>query len=133
MSRPERRHACGRVEISATRLAEMGYCEKRIVLAHRHGEATTSAQQRARRRGQIVHERYRILGESASRTNSRAAFPRWGRLDWAMAACLCIVRTACGILAASAFLRRAAHAVLTVIAGRRRGCRGASHGEGRRA
>lgn len=51
--------------VSATQLAEMGYCEQRVLLAHRLGERTTPAQTRARARGNEAHLRYFVQGVAA--------------------------------------------------------------------
>ena len=51
--------------VSATQLAEMGYCEQRMLLAHRLGERTTPAQTRARVRGNEAHLRYLAQGLAA--------------------------------------------------------------------
>lgn len=52
--------------VSATELAEMGYCEKRIVLARQHGERCTQAQRKAKVRGLAAHERYLAEGRAAA-------------------------------------------------------------------
>lgn len=49
-------------QVSATQLAEMGYCEQRMLLAHRLGERTTPTQKRARARGDAAHVRYFAQG-----------------------------------------------------------------------
>lgn len=51
--------------VSATQLAEMGYCEKRMLLAHRLGERTTLAQRQGRARGNEAHLRYFAQGAAA--------------------------------------------------------------------
>ena len=51
--------------VSATQLAEMGYCEQRVLLAHRLGERTTLAQRQARERGNEAHLRYFAQGLAA--------------------------------------------------------------------
>jgi hypothetical protein len=51
--------------VSATQLAEMGYCEQRMLLAHRLGERTTPAQRQARARGDAAHLRYFAQGAAA--------------------------------------------------------------------
>ena len=51
--------------VSATQLAEMGYCEQRMLLAHRLGERTTPAQRQARARGNEAHLRYFVQGVAA--------------------------------------------------------------------
>ena len=57
--------------VSATQLAEMGYCEQRMLLAHRLGERTTLAQRQARARGNEAHLRYLAQGLAA---NDRRCF-----------------------------------------------------------
>ena len=37
-----RGHARGKAAVSATELAAMGFCEKRVLLAHLHGERLTT-------------------------------------------------------------------------------------------
>lgn len=44
--------------VSATDLAKMGYCEKRVLLAHLHGERTTREQRKSMSRGMAAHQRY---------------------------------------------------------------------------
>lgn len=56
--------------VSASELAEMGFCEKRILLAHQHGEQQTAVQRRARTRGNAAHQRYFDQG-MASATDRR--------------------------------------------------------------
>ena len=51
--------------VSATQLAEMGYCERRMLLAHRLGERTTLAQRQGRARGNEAHLRYFAQGLAA--------------------------------------------------------------------
>lgn len=53
-------------------LAEMGFCEKRVQLAHLHGEHVTLEQQRDRARGQLAHERY--LADGLSSRGGRRCF-----------------------------------------------------------
>lgn len=47
-----------RDEVSATELAEMGFCEKRVQLAHLYGDQATPEQRKAMARGQVAHPRY---------------------------------------------------------------------------
>ena len=69
--------------VSASELAEMGVCERRVLLAHRHGTRRTSAQRRAMRRGLRAHERFHRDGLAAKEGASRrrrptfASFGRW--------------------------------------------------------
>ena len=44
-------------EVAAKDLAEMGFCEKRVQLAHLHGERATPMQRMALARGQVAHHR----------------------------------------------------------------------------
>ena len=55
-----------RDEVSATELAEMGFCEKRVQLAHIYGEQATSEQRKAMARGQVAHQRYLEEGLAAT-------------------------------------------------------------------
>ena len=61
-----------RDEVSATELAEMGFCEKRVQLAHIYGEQATSEQRKAMARGQVAHQRY--LEEGLAATADRRCF-----------------------------------------------------------
>lgn len=51
--------------VSAKDLAEMGFCEKRVLLAHLRGQRMTLEQQRSAERGRRAHERYYREGLSA--------------------------------------------------------------------
>lgn len=99
--------------VSASELAEMGVCERRVLLAHRHGPRRTSAQRRAMRRGLRAHERFYRVGlasnEGANRRRRPTAFASFGR--WFVRLCL-----------------RIAVAVMRLLAGRR--CRARDPGEG---
>lgn len=61
-----------RGEVTAKELAEMGFCEKRIQLAHLYGEQVTRGQQKDRARGQVAHQRY--LEEGMSSRGDRRCF-----------------------------------------------------------
>lgn len=61
-----------RDEVSATELAEMGFCEKRVQLAHLYGEQVTPEQRKAMARGQMAHQRY--LEEGLAATADRRCF-----------------------------------------------------------
>lgn len=61
-----------RDEVSATELAEMGFCEKRVQLAYMFGEQATPEQRKARVRGQEAHQRY--LEEGLAATADRRCF-----------------------------------------------------------
>lgn len=52
--------------VSATELAEMGYCEQRVLLTHLMGERTTAEQQQARQRGVRAHDIYYVQGKAAA-------------------------------------------------------------------
>lgn len=56
---PRRKYA-QRDEVSATELAEMGFCEKRVQLAHLYGDQATPEQRQAMARGRLVSRR--VLG-----------------------------------------------------------------------
>src|SRR6218665_2175668 len=45
----------GTTGVSASELATMGACERRVVLEHRHGRRVSAAQQDAIRRGSRLH------------------------------------------------------------------------------
>lgn len=55
-----------RDEVSATELAEMGFCEKRVQLAHLYGDQVTAAQRKAMARGQVAHQRYLEEGSGSN-------------------------------------------------------------------
>ena len=52
--------------VSAKDLAEMGFCEKRVLMAHRHGQRMTPEQQRSAARGQRAHRQYYLEGLAAA-------------------------------------------------------------------
>jgi len=52
--------------VSATELAEMGFCEKRVLLAHLHGERLTSEQLRSVDRGRKAHDQFYREGLAAA-------------------------------------------------------------------
>ena len=98
--------------VSASELAEMGVCERRVLLAHRHGPRRTSAQRRAMRRGLRAHERFHRDGLAAREGVSRrrpTAFAALGR--WFVGLCT-----------------RIALAVLRGLAGRRHRARDSGEG-----
>ena len=68
---PRRKYA-QRDEVSATELAEMGFCEKRVQLAHLYGDQATPEQRQAMARGQVAHQRY--LEEGLAATADRRCF-----------------------------------------------------------
>ncbi|WP_038205755.1 CFI-box-CTERM domain-containing protein [Xenophilus azovorans] len=53
-------------EVSAKELAEMGFCEMRVLLEHLHGEHVTLEQRVARTRGQVAHQSYYEQGMASS-------------------------------------------------------------------
>lgn len=57
--------------VSAKDLAEMGFCEKRVLLAHLHGEQTTPSQQEDVRRGLAAHQQYHEQGVAAVSSDRR--------------------------------------------------------------
>lgn len=59
-------------EVSATELAEMGFCEKRVQLAYMYGEQATPEQRKAMARGQAAHQRY--LEEGLAGRSDRRCF-----------------------------------------------------------
>lgn len=67
-----KRRSGSRDEVSATQLAEMGFCEKRVQLAHIYGEQVTPEQRKAMARGQAAHQRY--LEEGLAATSDRRCF-----------------------------------------------------------
>jgi hypothetical protein len=79
--------------VGASELAEMGVCERRVLLAHRYGPRRTSTQQRAMQRGLRAHERFHRDGlaakEGPSRRHTPAVFASLGR--WFVGFCLRIV------------------------------------------
>lgn len=87
--------------VSASELAEMGVCERRVLLAHRHGPRRTSTQRRAMQRGLRAHERFHHDGlaamEAASRRHGPTAFASLSR--WFVALCARIALDALRFLA----------------------------------
>ncbi|ABM41795.1 conserved hypothetical protein [Acidovorax sp. JS42] len=67
-----RRQYAQRDEVSATELAEMGFCEKRVQLALLYGDQATPEQRKAMARGQAAHQRY--LEEGLAATADRRCF-----------------------------------------------------------
>lgn len=55
-----------KAEVSATELAEMAFCEKRVLLAHQHGDRSTPEQRKAKARGLAAHERYLVEGRATA-------------------------------------------------------------------
>lgn len=123
-----------RGEVSAKDLAEMGFCEKRVLLAQLYGDRASPAQRAAMIRGRDLHVQYYregqasatdrrcfvatfLFGESAPETHALRRYRDvvmlrrpWGR---------CFVHcyysigpTACWILDRSALLRRFTRRVL---------------------
>lgn len=52
--------------VSAKELAEMGFCEKRVLLSHLHGQRLTPEQERSAKRGRLAHDRYYREGLAAA-------------------------------------------------------------------
>lgn len=52
--------------VSATELAEMGFCAKRVLLAHLHGERLTPEQLRSVDRGRKAHDQFYREGLAAA-------------------------------------------------------------------
>ena len=75
--------------VSASELAEMGVCERRVLLAQRHGRWRTMAQRSAMRRGLDAHERFHRDGlatrEAAGRRRRWISPTLWGR--WVLDIC----------------------------------------------
>lgn len=71
-----------RDSVSASELAEMGVCERRVLLAHRHGARRTSAQRRAMRRGLRAHEQFHRDGLAAQEGESRRRPATFTSLSW---------------------------------------------------
>lgn len=87
--------------VSASELAEMGVCERRVLLAHHHSARRTSAQRRVMRRGLREHERFHRDGLAAREGASRrrpTAFASFGR--WLVGLCtrlaLAVLRSLAG-------------------------------------
>lgn len=135
----DRRHAGRGRYVSAKELAEMGFCEKRVLLAHVHGEHTTPTQQESVRRGLAAHQQYYeqgvaavssdrrcfiamcVFGESAPQTQDLRAFRDevllsrwWGRLTVSLY--YRIGPAACAILRRSSGLLRVTRALLGAVA-----------------
>lgn len=67
--RGRKRHAA---TVSAKELAQMGFCEKRVQLAHRHGERLTVEQLRSVDRGRKAHDRFYREGVAAAAATTSA-------------------------------------------------------------
>lgn len=52
--------------VSAKELAEMGFCEKRVLLAHLYGQRLTLEQRRSVERGRRAHDQYYREGVAAA-------------------------------------------------------------------
>ncbi|WP_147383868.1 CFI-box-CTERM domain-containing protein [Noviherbaspirillum sedimenti] len=57
--------------VSASELAQMGMCERRVVYEHRLGERSTASQCAARQRGLTEHERFYLEAVRASYKKGR--------------------------------------------------------------
>lgn len=116
----------------------MGFCERRVLLAHLHGEQTTPTQQASVRRGLAAHQQYYeqgmeavpsdrrcfiatcVFGESAPQTlvlrslRDAVLLPRWwGRL--AVSLYYRIAPAACAILRRSPGLLKVTRVLLGVV------------------
>ncbi|WP_406625409.1 CFI-box-CTERM domain-containing protein [Acidovorax sp. SDU_ACID1] len=131
-----------RGEVSATDLAKMGFCEKRVQLAHLYGERTTAEQRKGMARGQAVHQRYFeegvaatadrrcfvatcVFGPDAAETQVLRTYRdvvltrrRWGQ--WAVAAYYRTSPTVCRVLDRSPVMAACVRAVLRIVVA---GCR----------
>lgn len=63
---PSRRRKQREKFVSAKDLAEMGFCEKRVLLAHRYGQRMTPEQQRSAAKGRRAHQQYYLEGLAAA-------------------------------------------------------------------
>lgn len=63
--------AAHRDDVSATQLAEMSFCEKRMLLVHLHGEAASAGQREAMKRGNAAHRRFYVEGGAAQISDRR--------------------------------------------------------------
>ena len=90
--------------VSASELAEMGVCERRVLLAQRHGHWRTTVQQRAMRRGLDAHARFHRDGLAAREASGRRrrwiSLSSWGR--WVLRLCSRLVWTLAKLFAGSA-------------------------------
>lgn len=127
--------------VSAKELAEMGFCEKRVLLAHLHGEQTTPSQREDVRRGLAAHQKYYeqglaavssdrrcfiatcVFGESAPQTlvlrefRDEVLLPRWwGRLTVSLY--YRIGPAACAVLRRSLGLQKVTRVLLGAVATR---------------
>lgn len=66
--RRHRKQKRDQATVSATELAEMGFCEKRVLLTHLHGEHLTSEQLRQVDRGRRAHDQFYREGLAATST-----------------------------------------------------------------
>jgi len=134
------RGADRRGDVSATELAEMGFCEKRVQLAHLHGRQVTAEQRKAMARGQAAHQRYFdegmastsdrrcfvstcVFGPDAPETQVLRAYRdavlmhrRWGR--WVVTAYYRVAPAACVILDSSPTTAAGVRGLLRVIVSR---------------
>lgn len=137
-------------EVSATELAQMGFCEKQVLLNHLYGKRTTSEQRDSMARGQAAHQQY--LDEGMTSTADRRCFVAscvfgpeavetqvlrayrdavlsrqcWGR--WAVAVYYRISPTVCRILERSPIAAAGVRGLLRIVVNR---CRKTIDGRGR--
>lgn len=127
--------------VSAKKLAEMGFCEKRMLLAHVHGEAASPGQREAMKQGSTVHRQFYeqggaaqksdrrcfvatcLFGEMAPQTQSLRAFrdavllaSPWGRV--LVHAYYLVGPWMCAVFERCPLLRRPLRSLLTDVAGR---------------
>lgn len=129
-----------RDDVSATELAEMGFCEKRMQLAHLHGKQATAEQRRAMARGLVAHRRYFdegmastadrrcfvstcVFGPDAAETHVLRAYRdavlirrRWGR--WAVAMYYRVAPAVCVILNSSPTAATAVRGLVRIVVSR---------------
>lgn len=66
--------------VSASELAEMAVCERRVLLSHLHGERRTRGQRIAMQRGLRAHDRFHREGLAANGSLGRHLWPVVARL-----------------------------------------------------
>jgi hypothetical protein len=83
--------------VSASELAEVGVCERRVLLAHRHGARWTSRQRKDLRRGLLSHERFRREGLTEAETGTWN-WRRRSHASWGSALTSLFARVGCAVL-----------------------------------
>ncbi|WP_245951532.1 CFI-box-CTERM domain-containing protein [Paracidovorax anthurii] len=123
--------------MTATELAAMGYCEKKVQLAHLYGQRTTPEQRKAMARGRQAHQRYFeqgvasasdrrcfvatfVFGPEAVETQVLRTYRdrvllhrRWGR--WVVAVYYWVGPAGCWILGRSPALARGVRLLLRIV------------------